>query len=149
MRMELDDLKTRWEEQNRKMEAGLRLNSRLLKQAVLGRAETSLRRLSRLLVFELIANGVAVLWLGSFLADHANEPRFALPAAGLLAGCAVLLVAGIRQIAAVSSVDYAAPIVAIQRRLESLRVERIRAAKWTLMLAPLAWTPLLIVAMES
>jgi hypothetical protein len=37
------------------------------------------------------------------------------------------------------------PLVDIQRRLEALRVQRIRTSPWALLLAPLAWTPLLIV----
>ena len=45
--------------------------------------------------------------------------------------------------------DYGAPVVAIQTRLESLTVERIRATKWTRLLAPLAWTPMSIVSLRG
>ena len=37
----------------------------------------------------------------------------------------------------------------IQRALAEIRVGRVRATKWTLMLAPLLWTPMLVVALRG
>ena len=147
--MELDDLKRRWEDQDRKLDAGIRLNTRLLHESVLGKAEKSLRGLSRLLWFELLTNLLAAFWLGSFLANHVSEPRFLIPAAVLHLCVIALLFAGVRQLVALKAVDYSAPIVVIQKRLESLRVERIRTVTLTLLFAPLLWTPLLIVALKG
>lgn len=147
--MELDDLKRTWESCNEKLNAGIRWNSNRLRESLLGKTETALKRLSRLLAIELVVSLVAALWLGSFLWAHAGEARFLVPAAALHLGVIALVVVGARQIAAISRVDYGAPVVAIQRRLETLRVERIRATKWTLLLAPLAWTPLSIVAAQA
>ena len=147
--MELEDLKQRWEEQDRRLDAGLRLNTRLLQASVLGRAETSLRGLSRLLWFELLTNLLAAFWVGSFLANHFSEPRFLIPAAALHLSVIALLVACVRQLTALKTIDYGAPIVLIQKRLESLRVERIRAVMLTFLFAPLLWTPLLIVALKG
>ncbi len=147
--MELDDLKRRWEEQNGKLDATLRLNTRLLNDSVLAKADTATKGLTRLLWLELAMNLAAVLYTGSFLANHLSEARFVIPAAGLHLGGIALLVASIRQLVAIGMLDYDAPIVAIQRRLESLRVERIRATKWTLLGSPLLWTPLLIVALQG
>ena len=147
--MELDDLKRRWEDQDRKLDAAIRLNTRLVNASVLGRAETSLRRLSRLLWFELLANLLAALWLGSFLATYLSVRRFALPAGVLHLSVIALIAAGVRQLVALKAIDYSAPVVAIQKRLESLRVERIRTVTLTLLFAPLLWTPLLIVAFQG
>jgi len=60
----------------------------------------------------------------------------------------LLLISSIHQLISVSTIDYAEPIVAIQKKLALLRVRKIRTAKWTLLLAPLLWTPLLIVTMR-
>lgn len=147
--MELEDLKRSWEENDRKLDANIRLNTRLLHESVLDKAETALRRLSRLLALELLLNLGVTIALGSFLAEHAAQARFLLPAAALDLCAIALIIAGIRQLAAIAKVDYSAPVVAIQKRLESLRVERLRAAKWTLLLAPLLWTPLLVVSLEG
>lgn len=147
--MELDDLKQRWEDQDRKLGAALRLNTRLLQASVLGRAETSLRGLSRFLWFELLTDLLAVVFLGSFIANHVSEPRFLIPAAVLHLCFIGLLMAGVRQLVALKAVDYSEPIVVIQRRLESLRAERIRTVILTLVCAPLLWTPLMIVALKG
>lgn len=147
--MELDDMKRRWDDQDRRLDASIRLNTRLLQASVLGKAETSLRGLYRLLWLELLTNLLAAFLLGSFLANHVSEPRFLIPAAVLHLCIIGLLVSGVRQIVALKAIDYSAPIIVIQKRLESLRVERIRAVRLTLLFAPLLWTPLMIVALKG
>lgn len=147
--MELDDLKRLWEEQNQKLDANIQLSARLLNRSALDKAEPALRRLFRWLWIELAINLVVASWVGSFLARHLQEPRFLVPAAALHLSVIALIIAGVRQLVAINSVDYGAPVLAIQNRLESLRVERIRATMWTLLVAPLLWTPLLIVTLKG
>src|SRR6185295_11470783 len=59
------------------------------------------------------------------------------------------IVSVVRQIVTTRRIDYAAPLVEIQRRIETIRVSMIRATMWTFLLAPLVWTPLLIVALRG
>ncbi len=147
--MDLQEMKDRWADYDRKLEASLRLNTRVLREINLGRVDSSLKRLSRLLVFELLADLAAVVILGMFIAGHAGEMRFLAPAL-VLGVCAVAFVMkSIRQLVALHGLDYSAPVVVIQKQLEALRIERIRATKWVLLLSPLLWTPLLIVALEG
>ena len=147
--MELDDLKNRWEEQDTKLNAGQRLNAHLLLASGLAKMETALGRLSRLLLAGLVLDFVATVWLGSFNWMHAGEPRFLVPGAALHIGAIALLLAGVRQLVALKRIDLGEPVVTTQRKLESLRVERLRAVKWTLLLAPLAWVPLLTVTLKG
>jgi hypothetical protein len=147
--VELDELKVRWQEQEQKLDAVIRLDRHLLREVVLAKAETALKRLSRFLWVELLLNAGGTMVLGAFLFDHLAEPRFFLPALALQAGLIFLIVAGGRQLAALTAIDYDAPVVEIQRRLAILRAERIRTMQWTLMLAPLAWVPLFIVGMKG
>jgi len=147
--MELDELKTRWQEQDKKLDECIRLNQRVLRESMLNKAETALKRLSRLLWFELLLNVAGAIAVGSFIGDHFREPRFLVPALTIQLGLIALIIGAGRQLAAIARVDYAAPIVTIQKRLESLRAERIRTMQWTLILSPLVWTPLFIVAMRG
>lgn len=147
--MELDDLKELWTANNRKLEASMRLNTQLLQQMNLGKTEGSLRRLSLGLWFELALNLLAVVLLGSFAAEHLREPRFFIPALTLGGYALALLVARIRELTGLASVDYTEPVVAIQKQLEGLRLRRIRATIWTLLFAPLMWVPLLVVALRG
>jgi hypothetical protein len=146
--MTLDDLKSQWTDLDRKLQANIRLNAQLLREQHLQNARSLLRPLIRLIVIEMLMNVVAVVLLGAFMASHI-EPRFLAPAI-VLDLCAIgLIVAGGRQLGALSSIDYSAPVLAIQRKLETLRAQRIRTVQWTLLLAPLLWPPLLIVTLEG
>jgi hypothetical protein len=146
--MELEDLKRRWEEHDAKLDRSIRLNTRLVQSALLGKADTSIRWLSRGLTFELLLNLVAPVCLGIFIANHVGEARFLLPAVVLHLCAIAVVITLVHQLVAIQRIDYSAPIVEIQKRLESLRVERIRTTIWTLLAAPLLWTPLLIVGLK-
>lgn len=148
--MELESLQQLWNESDALSVPAGRPWARLHAFATtLGRAEAALGHLRRLLWVELAVDTLAALWLGSFLADHFDAMRFFLPALGLHLGVIALLGLTIRQLVALHRVDWGAPVVGIQKRLASLRVERVRAVRWTLLAAPLAWTPLLIVTLEG
>ena len=147
--MELDDFKRSWEAHDRKLDTLIRLNQDILRHAVLDRARRPLRRLSGLLSVGLLFDVLTVAWLGSFLWDHAAEARFFLPAAALDL-CAILLLAlRIRQLTILARIDYGAPILAMQKTLAELRIDRIRTTMLTLVVAPLLWPPLLVVGFKA
>jgi len=147
--MELQDLKDRWNEYDRKLDANLRLNTRVLREFGLNRVDSSLRRLIRVIVFELLTGLLAAVMLGSFIADHLGEMRFLLPAVALDVFVIYFIGWSIRQWMALGSLDYGESVVEIQRKLELLRIDRIRMTKWVFLLSPLLWIPLLIVSVEG
>jgi hypothetical protein len=147
--MNLDDMKQRWEEQDQKLDAILRLNIRLLQRPVLNKAKTAMWRLFLLLTVDVLLNFATAVCLGSFIANHVMEARFLIPAVLLHLSVIGLLIAGGRQLTAIASLDYNAPVVTIQKQLESLRAWRIRATQLTLLVSPLLWIPLLIVTMKG
>jgi hypothetical protein len=110
---------------------------------------TELRRLSFLLTVELLSGILATLLLGSFLADHLDRARFAVPALVLHAVAVFTIAAAARQLVWVGRLDYAAPVVTIQHNLAGLRAERVRTSRLLLLLSPLLWTPLAIVAAQG
>jgi hypothetical protein len=147
--MDLDEMKQLWNDQDPTLDKALRLNTRLVQAPVLRKAKNAMTRLSLLLWMELLIHGVCALWMGSFLWDHRSEPRFFLPAAVLHLGVILLLSSGVHQLAAIGNLDFGAPIVAIQRRMESLRMQRLRVTQLTLLASPLLWLPLLIVVLKG
>jgi hypothetical protein len=144
---DLDDLKTLWAEHDRKLELSLRLNRRVLAESRLARARTALAGLQRFIAFELAANVIAVVALVAF-ASAFPAPRFALPAIALALGALALTSGDIRQLLA-AQIDQTEPIAKAQRQLEELKRLRLRCVRWTLLLAPLAWPPLAIVALKA
>jgi hypothetical protein len=147
--MELDDLKERWKEMDRRPDQSVRFDAAFMGALAANKVDTATRRLSRLLTFELAVNVVAAVWLGSFSVRHLTEPRFLVPGLVLHAGIVALLVTGARQLVATQAVDYGASVIQVQKRLVELHAVRVRSTVWTLVLAPLAWTPLQIVALKG
>jgi hypothetical protein len=143
--MELDELKNVWAENNRQLAASMRLNTLLLQRNNLQIAGRSLQRLAYGLAAELAVNLIALMLIGSFAAGHVGEPRFLVPAVLLGIYMVALVAAGIRSIVQAGTIDYDETVVAIQKRLEALRLLRIRTTLATLLFAPLMWVPLLIV----
>lgn len=147
--MELEDMKAMWEAQDRKLDAILRLNSKLLQKTNLDKADTALKRLFRGLLFEVVLNFGAVVLLGWFISNHLTEIRFLVPAVVLDVCVIALNIALIRQLVAIRDIDYDAPILVIQKKVELLKIQRIDALKWTLLSCPLLWVPLQIVAFQG
>lgn len=147
--MELDDMKAAWRELERRVEAVTAAQVATAAELTLERTRSELRRFARLPLLELVSGALLSLLLGSFLASHVGELRFAVPGAALLVGSIWTVAVSIRQLAALRHIDYAGPVVAIQRELAALRALRLRTSRWMLLLAPVVWTPLAIVAAEG
>ncbi len=147
---ELDAFQEKWAEQDRKLDASIRLNRQLLMAMNLNRVRSPLRRFAFFQGAEaLFALAVAIIF-GQFIYSHRAEPRFLLPAIALQIWTIANIATSIRQMAMAMSIDYDKPIAAIQKELESLRVLRIRAIRWALLTGQLVWwVPFLIVVLKG
>jgi hypothetical protein len=144
--MDIDAMKALWQESNRRLEAGMRLNTLLFAQSNLRRVDSSRKEFKRGITLELLVNFAGVFLLGWFAANYVREPRFLIPAMLLDIYAIALVAAGVRRLVELGKVDYDEPVVAIAERLQRLRVSRVRTMMWTLLFGPLMWVPLLIVA---
>ena len=147
--VEMDDLRKTWVEHDRKLDTNIRLSRRLLMACNLNRVRSPLRRLAFFVGMESVIQFAVVAALGSFIYEHIAMVRFALPAAALDVFTIAILIAMVRQIAGALQIDYDKPIAIIQKQLENLRVFRIRYIQGIFLVSPLAWTPLLIVALKG
>lgn len=136
-------------EQDRKLDAILRVNERLLSASRLNRARSAMRRLGALLAAEALIQLAVVVALGNFLAEHFTQPRFALPAAAVDAAAIALLIALVRQAVLAFGIDYGKPVTILQRDLAALRILRIRYVQWIFLTAVAVWAPLLVVTMKG
>jgi hypothetical protein len=147
--MNLDELREQWADFDRKLQTSIRLNVQLLRESRWQKAGALWHRLSRVLVVELLINVALIVLLGVFMANEGGDWRFLAPAIALDVFAVALVIACGHQLAVLGKLDYSLPIVALQKKLETLRIERIRTNMVTLLLAPLAWTPLLIVTLRG
>src|SRR5258708_7163334 len=129
MNMELDELKPAWRELDHRIDAGVALNRRLLAEFKLDKTQSALRRWLALPLFELLSGVVTALLLGSFLAEHIHEAKFAAPALVLHALTVFYIAISVWQLAVVGGIDYSSPVVAIQRKLAQVRAVRVRTTQ--------------------
>jgi hypothetical protein len=146
--MELDDLRQRWMEHDRRLDEALRLNRRLLLTADLGKTKSAMQRLRAAIAAGIGLDVLILVALGRFIGEHLSEPRFLVPALTLHLAALGTLISGIVQWMRAGTLNYDAPVVELQRRFESLRVLRIRTTQAELLLAGVLWPPLLIVGLR-
>src|SRR5271169_3232254 len=148
--MELDALKEKWAEHDRRLDLSIRLNLRLLISAKMSRVRSPLRRFAFLVGLGAIPGLIALVILGQFIFEHWAEPRFALPAVALHIWMIASVAASIRQMVMALRIDYDKPVAIIQKQIGSLRVLRIRITKWALLTGQVAlWIPVVIVAFKG
>ena len=145
--MELDELKEKWAEHDRKLDQSLRLNRQLLREMYTRRARFALWRLAAMLAAGAIFMLVVIVSLGRFIALHWWTPRISLPAIVLDLAAIAALAALIAQIGLAMSIDYNQPVAAIQKRLETLRKFRIRYTQAIILTMTLTWWPIFSVVM--
>jgi hypothetical protein len=147
--MDMDELRTKWAEQDRKIETGLRINRHLLRVTYLDKAQSALQRLALGMGVEAMIDLPLLIWLGSFTYEHRNQMPFFLPGLGLYLFALATLLVLIRQIAFALTIDHGGPVTQMQKQVTTLRVARIRLTQAFFLTAPLLWVPLLIVALKG
>lgn len=143
--LDLDEMKIKWAEHDQKLDESIRLNWQLIKATNLSGARSTLQRMTRFLVLEALIWLAIVIALGSFIHGHIATPRFALPGGALDLFAISMLAATISQIVAAQRINYGQPIIAIQKQIESIRVQRIRTTQWGLLAGAVVWAPFAIV----
>jgi transposase-like protein len=148
--MELDAMKARWAEYDRKLDFTIRLNRELLLAGKIDRVRTPLRRFAALAGAGALFGLAVLVALGNFIYGHRAEPRFALPGVLLQVWSVAMLAASVRMTAMALRIDYERPVAEIQNEIERLRALRIRVTQWALLTGQVVWwTPFLIVALEG
>jgi hypothetical protein len=147
--MDLDELKQKWIDYDRKLDESLQLNRQLLKAMKLSRVRSALQRLAVFLALESVIWFAGIVALGLFIYRHIASIQFALPAILLdlfaIANFATL----IAQIASALQMDYDRPIAVIQKQIEALRVLRIRYIQGSVVGGFVVWVPFVIVVFKG
>jgi hypothetical protein len=123
--MELDDLKAAWRDLERRLDESEATSRALRRDIRIDRARSALRRLSWGQTF------AAALWLavavfaGRFWAEHRATLHLLVGGLALHVYAVAGIISGIVQVSWIAGIDHAAPVVALQRRLATLRRVRI------------------------
>lgn len=147
--MELDELKSKWAEQDQKLDTILRMNRQLLSVSHLHRAHSALRRLAIGRALEAILTFIPIVALGDFIYTYRTVPRFVLPAIALDLFAIAIFSSLIRQMIGAVQIDNSKPITVLQKQIEALRILHIRHLQGIFLGSPLIWIPLLIVSLKG
>jgi hypothetical protein len=147
--MELDDLKSAWQTLDRRLDAQAALNLHIFKDGKLDKARRGLRPLVWGQAFQMLCGVALILISVSFWSSHLDIAHLLL--AGLLVhvyGVLMIIFGGVT-LSLIDRIDYAAPVLAIQKQLGQLRRFYIRTniglglAWWFL------WMPLMMMLFMS
>ena len=128
--MELDELKQAWHAMEQRLDRQQALNTQLLAESRIDRAKRHLRWLllgqSAQLALGLL---VTVLSVRFWIANHEVPPMLAAGLAGHAWGV-LLICSAVVELLLVTRIQYAQPVITVQRYLALLRRWRTRVAPW-------------------
>ncbi|MCP1374461.1 hypothetical protein [Dyella lutea] len=143
--MELDEMKQAWQVLDQRLARQQTLSLQLYRDSGMERVQRRLRPLAWGLVFQLPLGIALMLWGISFWSGHRGDVRsIACGVAMQVFGTLAVIVAA-RTLALVQGIDYAAPVLDIQRRIADLRAWRVKVeAPVFAVLGSMIWIPALL-----
>ncbi|WP_374437889.1 hypothetical protein [Inhella sp.] len=148
--MNLDDLRSEWAERDAALARGPAPDAQRLLQTLRQQAERASRRMGWFDIYEWVAGSLALVLLSAFLWTHGRDPVLAAMALAMVLWCLIFLVLNVRRRRAQRALDWAQPVLDLQRRFEALRLERLRLFKWALLIGQLVWyVPFLVVGVKA
>ena len=145
--MELDDLKTEWQALSARMERQTALNLRVFKQSQMEKVRHGLRPLAWGQGLQMVAGALLALVSALFWSDHLPVPHLLVAGLVMHAYGLTLILFSARMQVLISRVDYAAPVVEIQRNLAKLRRFYIVGGLWVGLPWWLLWLPLMMMVL--
>src|SRR5438552_2811994 len=128
--MELDELTQQWQALDRKLDRSIALNLRLLTETRTRRTKRSLLPLLLLQPIQLAIGFAVAISCARFWIRHVDSPALLISGLALHAFGIGLIVDAIVRILLIVRINFAAPVVTIQRYLAYLRHWEIRSFKW-------------------
>jgi hypothetical protein len=144
--MELDDLKLQWRDLDRKLDRNLALNLRLLTETRTRRTKLRLLPLLLMQPLQFAIGFVLTTYFARFWIANLDTPSLFVCGMVVHAMCVALMIDAVMRILLIVRINYAAPVVKIQRYLALLRRREIHSFKWAWMITLLAAPAMLVVA---
>ncbi|MFQ5640059.1 MAG: hypothetical protein ACE5IR_18935 [bacterium] len=153
--MELQELKNIWREYDKKLDKNMKLNLHILKKMNLDKTKSALEKFIKTPALGLIIGIIVQIAMGSFIYSHFSMPQYVIPAVliwsfalfqVIFSGYQLSIILPIEQGGAI---NYDMPITEIQKKLERLKVYRIRYLTVTRFSYGLLWLPVLIVGCKA
>ena len=146
---ELDDLKSAWQSLSRNLEKQHALTLHQFRENKLTRFRTGFRPLVVGQIIQLICGVLLSLFAGSFWYDHLGIAHLMFYGISLHAYGIMLIVFAARDLFLIKRLDYAAPVLALQKQVADLRDWHVRAAIWFGVTGCFIWIPLMLMILHG
>jgi hypothetical protein len=146
--MELDELKLQWRDLDRKLDRSLALNLRLLTETRTRRTKLRLLPLLLMQPLQFAIGFVSTTYFAHFWIANLATPSLFVSGMVVHAMCVALMIDAVMRILLIVRINYAAPVVTIQRYLALLRRREIHSFKWAWMIVFLTAPAMLVVGVK-
>lgn len=146
--MELDDLKQAWQTLDRRLELQNALSLHMFKEDKLRKAKSRLRPLMLGAVLHILIGVVFTVFFATFWIAHLDNAVLMLSGIVMHAYSVLLIVFGMMELLTITRINYAEPVVTIQKYLAYLRTLRVRAMPWLGLPHWLLWVPLTLIVFK-
>ncbi len=147
--IDMQDLEKAWKDLDHRLtQQDVRLEA-LQRGSRLQAARARLRWATLGQVPQIVIGALVVLWAGGYWTAHWGEPHLVVYGLAIHLYGIGLLGFAIAQVVQLARIDYQAPVIEVQRGLNSLARLRIRAERTLLLAGFLAWVPMVLVALRA
>lgn len=140
--LELDELKQAWRALDRRLERQYALDLQQFRDNRLRQARGPLQLLAFGQILQALGGGAFTVLFGRFAYSHLSQVHLAFAGAFLSVYAAMCWAFAVRDLQLIHRIDYAAPVLEIQRRLAALFAWHYTNSRWLVIAGCLMWVPL-------
>jgi hypothetical protein len=144
----LDEVKLAWNELSQKLERQNALALRPFKESKLATFRCGLRPLVLGQLAQLAIGAIITAVSAQFWVNHIGSTHLAVYGVLLQAYGIMFIAFAVRDLVLIRRIDYAAPVIDIQKRLAELRAWHIRAAAWHGLAGSVVWLPVMFIVLH-
>lgn len=147
--MELDELRLAWQTLDRRLQEQTALNLQLLTESRIDKVRSRLRPLWFWQMVQLLVGVTLTVSFANFWLANTDSP--VLLASGLVmhAWSVLLIISAVMELLLITRINYAGPVLTIQKSLAQLRLWRLRTSPWLGLPFWLLWMPLTAIAFKE
>jgi hypothetical protein len=146
--MELDDLKSTWQQLDRKLDRQYALDLGQLRERKLVKVRLTFVMLIVGRIVQLLAGVALNVLMVRFVAAHLHQPHLVVEGTLLTLFGLLMMASAVREFQLIGGIDLSAPVVTIQKRLLLLKRWHLTEALIFGLAASVIWVPLTLVAFE-
>ena len=141
---ELDDLKSAWQTLSRNLERQHALTLHQFRETKASRFRSGFRWLVIGQVVQIICGAVLTVISARFWLNHIGVVHAMIYGISLHVYGVMLIAFAVRDLALIQRLDYAAPVLELQKQIAALRQWHVRAALWFGITGCFIWIPLIL-----